>query len=190
MLHVLVIYRPPGQLGTFLEELDGLLSSFPVVFGDFNIHLDKPYAANFHSLASFDLKRLTTTSAHKSGSQLDLIYTQLYCKQVLVKPLHTSDHYFITFNLHLATSEPQTPLPVTFRRNLRSLSPSHLTLVVSSAERKWRKSKDPSDPSTYQSLLSSFSAEVHTRSIRTKLGQSVASSQLHTRRNSNHLLIY
>ncbi len=81
MLHVLVIYRPPGQLGTFLEELDGLLSSFPVVFGDFNIHLDKPYAANFHSLASFDLKRLTTTSAHKSGSQLDLIYTQLYCKQ-------------------------------------------------------------------------------------------------------------
>ncbi len=196
-LHVLVIYRPPGQLGTFLEELDGLLSSFPedgsplVVFGDFNIHLDKPYAANFHSLASFDLKRLTTTSAHKSGSQLDLIYTRnCIANKVLVKPLHTSDHYFITFNLHLATSEPQTPLPVTFRWNLRSLSPSHLTLVVSSAERKWRKSKDPSDPSTYQSLLSSFSAEVHTRSIRTKLGQSVASSQLHTRRNSNHLLIY
>ncbi len=30
------------------------------------------------------------------------------------------------------------------------------------AERKWRKSNDPSDPSRYQSLLSSFSAEVHT----------------------------
>ncbi len=51
-LHVVVIYCPPGQLGTFLEELDGLLSSFPedgsplVVFGDFNINLDKPYAAN------------------------------------------------------------------------------------------------------------------------------------------------
>ncbi len=29
------------------------------------------------------------------------------------------------------------------------------------AERKWRKSKDPLDPSMYQSLLSSFSAEVH-----------------------------
>ncbi len=70
-LHVVVIYRPPGQLGTFLEELDGLLSSFPeddrprVVFGDFNIHLDKPHAANFHSLlASFDLKRLTTTNPY------------------------------------------------------------------------------------------------------------------------------
>ncbi len=30
------------------------------------------------------------------------------------------------------------------------------------AERKWRKSKDPSDLSMYQFLLSSFSAEVHT----------------------------
>ncbi len=119
-----------------------------------------------------------------------------------------------------------TPLPVTFRRNLRSLSPSHLSSVISSslpspthfssldvnvatdtlcstltslfplkddicplssrpaqtapsnpwlsdvlrehrtrlrvAERKWQKSNDPLDLSMYQSLLSSFSAEVHT----------------------------
>ncbi len=110
-LHFVVIYRPPGQLGTFLEELDGLFSSFSkdgsplIVFGDFDIHLDRPYVANFHSLlASFDLKRLTTTSTHKSGSQLDLIYTRnCVADNILVKPLHTSDHYFITFNLHLAT---------------------------------------------------------------------------------------
>ncbi len=115
---------------------------------------------------------------------------------------------------------PPTPLPVTFRRNLRSLSPSRLSSVVSSslpsptsldvnaatdtlcstlttclddicplssrpartapsnpwlsdvlrehrtrlraAERKWRKSNEPSDLSMYQSFLSSFSAEVHT----------------------------
>ncbi len=118
---------------------------------------------------------------------------------------------------------PPTPLPVTFRRNLHSLSPSHLFSVVSSslhspthfssldvnaatdtlcstlnsclddicplssrpartapsnpwlsdvlrehqtrlraAERKWQKSNDPLDPSMYQSLLSSFSAVVHT----------------------------
>ncbi len=68
-LHVVVIYCPPGQLGTFLEELDCLLSSFPedgsslIVFGDFNIHLNKPNAVNFLSLlASFDLKHLTTTN--------------------------------------------------------------------------------------------------------------------------------
>ncbi len=53
----MVIYRPSGQiLAPFLEELDGLLSSFMVdgapllVFGDFNIHLEKPYATDFHSL--------------------------------------------------------------------------------------------------------------------------------------------
>ncbi len=131
-------------------------------------------------------------------------------------------HYYITFNLNLST-EPPTLLPVTFRRNLRSLSPSNLNLLMYSslpspthfsaldvntgtdtlcstltscldpvcplssrparaapsnswladvlrehrfelraAERKWCKSKDTSDLSIYQSLLSSFSAEVHT----------------------------
>ncbi len=196
-----------------------------LVFGDFNIHLEKPYATDFHSLlASFDLKCLTTTSTHKSGNQLDLIYTRdCTADNILVQPLHISDHFFIKFTLHFATWVPPTPLPVTFRRNLRSLSPSHLSSVVSSslpspthflsldvnaatdtlcstltsclddicplssrparttpsnpwlsdvlrehrtrlraAERKWRKSNDPSDLSMYQSLLSSFSAKVHT----------------------------
>ncbi len=111
-LQIVVIYRPPGQiLATFLEELDGLLSSFMedstplLVFGDFNIHLDRPYAADFHSLlASFYLKRLTTTSTHKSGNQLDLIYTRnCTTDNILVQPLHISDHFFITFTLHFAT---------------------------------------------------------------------------------------
>ncbi len=104
-----------------------------VVFGDLNIHLDKPYAVNFHSLlASFDLKQLTTTSTHKSGSQLDLIYTRnCVADNVFVKPLHTSDHYFITFNLHRATFEPPTPIQVTFRQNLCSLSSSHISSLVS-----------------------------------------------------------
>ncbi len=57
----------------FNMKEDRLLSSFMedgtplLVFGDFNIHLEKPYATDFHSLlASFNLKRLTTTSTHKS----------------------------------------------------------------------------------------------------------------------------
>ncbi len=141
-LQIVVIYRPPGQiLAPFLEELDRLLFYFMedgtplLVFGDFNIHLEKPYATDFHSLlASFDLKRLTTTSTHKSGNQLDLIYTRdCTADNILVQPLHISDHFFIKFTLHFATRVPPTPLPVTFRRNLRSLSPSHLSSVVSSS---------------------------------------------------------
>ncbi len=231
-LQIVVIYRPPGQIiAPFLEELDGLLSSFmedgtPIlVLGDFNIHLEKPYATDFHSLlASFDLKRLITTSTHKSGNQLDLIYTRdCTADKILVPPLHISDHFFIKCTLHFATRVPPTSLPVTFRQNLRSLSPSHLSSVISSslpspthfssldvnaatdtlcstlncclddscplssrpartapsnpwlsdvlrehrtrlraAESKWWKSNDLSDLSMYQSLLSSFSAEVHT----------------------------
>ncbi len=138
-LQIVVIYHPPGQtLATFLEELDRLLSSFMedgtplLVFGDFNIHLDKHYATDFHSLiASFDLKRLATTSTHKSGNQLDLIYTHnCTADNILVQPLHISDHFFITFTLHFATCVPPTPLRL---RNLRSLSPSHLSSVVSSS---------------------------------------------------------
>ncbi len=74
-LQIVVIYHPTGQiLAPFLEELDGLMSFFMedgtplLVFGDFNIHLDKPYATDFHSLlASFDLNHLT------------IIDTKLYC---------------------------------------------------------------------------------------------------------------
>ncbi|XP_052433850.1 uncharacterized protein LOC127974539 isoform X2 [Carassius gibelio] len=74
-IHFVVIYRPPGQLGNFLEELDVLLSNFPedgiplVLLGDFNIHLDKPQAADFKTLlTSFDLKLVSTTAIHKSGN--------------------------------------------------------------------------------------------------------------------------
>ncbi len=201
---VVVIYCPLGQLGTFLEELDGLLSSFaedgsPLVFGDFNIHLDRPYAANVHSLlASLELKRLTTTSTHKSGSQLDLIYRcNFVADNVLVKPLHTSDHHFITPSHLFSVVSSSLPSPTYFSAldvntatdtlcstlsscldhicHLSSrpahASPSNSWLYdvlrehrseLRAAERKWRKSKDLSDLSIYQSLLSSFSAEVHT----------------------------
>ncbi len=140
-IHVVVVYRPPGQLGDFLEELDVLLSNFPedgtplVLLGDFNIHLEKPQATDFNTLlTSFDLKRVSTTATHKSGNRLDLIYTR-YCStdNTLVTPLHTSDHFLITSNLTLTPNIAHAPSQVTFRRNLRSLSPSRLSSMVSSA---------------------------------------------------------
>ncbi len=45
----------------------------------------------------------------------------------------STNHFFITFNLHITTCVPQIPLPVTFRQNLSSLSPFHLSFVVSSS---------------------------------------------------------
>ncbi len=62
-IHFVVVYRPPGPQGNFVEELDVLLSTFPedgtplVILGDFNIHLDNPRLQTSTTLlASFDLK--------------------------------------------------------------------------------------------------------------------------------------
>ncbi|XP_073799352.1 uncharacterized protein [Danio rerio] len=201
-INVVVIYRPPG---------------------DFNIYVDKPQAADFQTLlASFDLKRAPTSATHKSGNQLDLIYTRhCFTDQTIVTPLQISDHFLLSLNIHITSEPPHTPTLVTFRRNLRSLSPNRLSTIVSdslppscklsaldsnsatdtlcstlascldrlcplasrparssppapwlsdtlrehrsklrAAERIWRKTKNPAQLLTYQTLLSSFSAEV------------------------------
>ncbi|XP_051545268.1 uncharacterized protein LOC127435671 [Myxocyprinus asiaticus] len=82
--------RLPGQLTNFLEELDVLLSSLPedgrplVVLGDFNIHQVKPQATELNTLlASFDFEKLHTTATHRSGNQLDQIFT---CQHILHHP--------------------------------------------------------------------------------------------------------
>ncbi len=121
-IHFVVVYRPLGPLGNFAEELDVLLSTFPeddtplVILGDFSIHLDKPQAADFHTLlTSFDLKQVSTTATHKPGNQLDLIYTR-HCSSdhVLVTPLHTSDHFLLTLNLNMIPDTTHTPPHGTF----------------------------------------------------------------------------
>ncbi len=88
-----------------MEELDLLLSTFPedgtplVIFGGFNIHLDNPRAADFHTLlASFYLQRMLTTATHKSGNQLDLTYTR-HC---------STDHVLVHSTAHLGPLPPQS----------------------------------------------------------------------------------
>ncbi len=73
-------------------------------------------------------------ATHKSGSQLDLIYTRLCSTDhVQVTPLHTSNHFLLTLNLNMIPDTTHTPPHVTFRRNLHSLSPSQLSAMVSSS---------------------------------------------------------
>ncbi len=80
------------------------------------------------------LKDFLALIRNTKGNQLDLIYTR-YCStdNTLVTPLHTSDHFLITSNLTLTPDIAHAPSQVTFRRNLRSLSPSRLSSMVSSA---------------------------------------------------------
>ena len=134
-LLLIVLYRPPGPLTHFLDELDYLLSSLPslstptVLLGDFNIHLSNPsHSAGFLPLLhSFDFCLSPSPPTHKAGRQLDLTFSRACCPSTLsVTPLDLSDHYFISFSLSLPPL-PAPPTPtVTSRRNLRSLSPSVL----------------------------------------------------------------
>ncbi|XP_053536543.1 uncharacterized protein LOC128632876 [Ictalurus punctatus] len=127
-----------GQLGKFIDEFDTLLSTIPddgtplLVLGDFNIHLDKPHAADFLALLpTFDLKQFTPPATHKAGKQLDLILTRnCTTHNLLITPLHTSDHFFIQFSISLPSPPSLSPPSISFRRNLRSLSPSHFSSVV------------------------------------------------------------
>ncbi len=138
-MHFVVVYRPPGPQGNFLDELDVLLSTFPedgtplVMLGDFNIHPDKPQAADFHTLLAFFISRVLTSATHKTGNQLDLIYTRhSSTDHVLVTPLHTSDHFLLNLNLDMVPDKIHTTPHVIFRRNLRSLSHTRLSAMVSS----------------------------------------------------------
>ncbi|KAI2645655.1 hypothetical protein H4Q32_028702 [Labeo rohita] len=128
---------------------------------------------------------------HKSGSLLDLIYTRnCVADNGSDKPLHISDHFFITLSSSLPSTTLFSSLEVNAATdtlcstltscldNIRPLSsrPARSTPLnpwlsdvlrkhqseLRAAERKWCKSKDPSDLSMYQSLVSSFSAQVHT----------------------------
>ncbi len=77
------------------------------------------------------VQQLTISTTHKPGNQLDWIYTcNCIADNILVTPLHISDLFFITFNLHVATCVAPTPLPVTFRQNLCSLSPSNFSSLT------------------------------------------------------------
>ncbi|KAJ8410670.1 hypothetical protein AAFF_G00186270, partial [Aldrovandia affinis] len=82
-LHIIVLYRPPGPLGSFLDEMDALLSAFPedgtpvLLLGDFNLPLETSQASAFLPLLqSFNFTLAESPSTHKAGNQLDLIFTR------------------------------------------------------------------------------------------------------------------
>ncbi|XP_052321724.1 uncharacterized protein LOC127908233 [Oncorhynchus keta] len=135
-LNILIIYRPPGSLGEFINELDALISSFPedgsplTVLGDFNLPtstFDSFLSASFFPLlSSFDLTLSPSPPTHKAGNTLDLIFTRCCSSTNLIAtPLQVSDHYLVSFSLSLSSNTSHTaPTRMVSRRpNLRSLSP-------------------------------------------------------------------
>ncbi|KAK3543791.1 hypothetical protein QTP70_027266, partial [Hemibagrus guttatus] len=77
-LFIIVIYRPPGPLGDFLDEMDTLLSVFPsdstplTVLGDFNLPSDKLHSSGSSEFILLVLQQLPshTQGRKRPGSSL------------------------------------------------------------------------------------------------------------------------
>ena len=128
-------------LGDFLEELHVLLSTIPenvpplVLLGDFNIQTERS-SDLLLLLSSFALSLSPSPPTHKAGNHLDHIFTRnCSTSNLTVRPLHVSDHFFISYSLPLSqTNNPTTSTDsVPVHRNIRSLSPSSLASSVLSA---------------------------------------------------------
>ncbi|KAI4903988.1 hypothetical protein NFI96_027339, partial [Prochilodus magdalenae] len=96
----------PARPGNFIDELDTLLSLFPVdgspllLLGDFNLPSDKLQSSCLQPLlSSFDLTLNPSPPTHRGGNTLDLTRTSF-------KPAHSMETALIavTERLHAATS--------------------------------------------------------------------------------------
>ncbi|KAK1786569.1 hypothetical protein P4O66_002963 [Electrophorus voltai] len=81
-LLIVAIYCSPGSLDHFIDELDILLSHFPIegnpliFLGDFNLASDKLHSSCIPPLlTAFDLTLNHSPPTHKAGNVLDLIFT-------------------------------------------------------------------------------------------------------------------
>ncbi|KAK3526395.1 hypothetical protein QTP70_025429, partial [Hemibagrus guttatus] len=187
-LFIIVIYRPPGPLGNFLDEMDTLLSVFPsdstplTVLGDFNLPSDKLHSSGLLALLnSFSLSFNSCPPTHKEGNVLDLVFTHPSpATDMTVTPLHISDHHLVSFSITLpvlpkptdtllsslsSTMDFLCPLS-TIRRKNSSPAPWLSDVLCNnrrelrSAARKWKKSKLDTDLTSYRTLLSKFSLDV------------------------------
>ena len=140
-LTIVVIYRPPHQLGNFLEEIEALLSNLPdngfplIVLGDFNLPTAKERDPFVALLADFHLDLTPGQATHKKGNELDLVFTRnAKIPNMVATPLHVSDHYFLSFTAFFLSHLPLADLPepemVTTRPNLRSLSETDFSTMV------------------------------------------------------------
>ncbi|KAK3563662.1 hypothetical protein QTP86_033500, partial [Hemibagrus guttatus] len=108
-LFIIVIYRPPGPLGDFMEEMDTLLSVFPsdstplTVLGDFNLPSDKLQSSGLLALLnSLSLSFNSCPPTHKGGNVLDLVFTHPSpATNMTATPLHIFNHHLVSFTIIL-----------------------------------------------------------------------------------------
>ena len=120
------IYSPPGCAKTFFDEFPNFLENILqfqdelYIFGDFNIHLDKPNV-NTRSfldiLNTFSLQQHVTFRTHIYGHWLDLFITRSNCKHVKAVSSSDglSDHLTVLIDLWPKIKSSPEKANITFR---------------------------------------------------------------------------
>ena len=134
------IYRPPGCEKTLFDEFPNFLENTlqfqdeHYIFGDFNIHLDKP-SVNTRSfldiLDTFSLHQHVTFPTHIYGHWLDLFITRSNCKHVkaISSSYGLSDHLTVLIDLWLQIKSSPEKANITFRPiNKIDLDTPHMDL--------------------------------------------------------------
>ena len=119
------IYRPPGCTTMFFDEFQNFLENTLhfqdelYIFGDFNIHLDKP-SVNTRSfldiLDTFSLHQHVTFPTHINGHWLDLFITISNCENVKVVTSSDglSDHLTVLIDVWLQIKSSPEKANITF----------------------------------------------------------------------------
>ena len=120
------IYCPPGCANMFFDEFPNFLENTLqfqdelYIFGDLNIHLDKP-SVNTRSfldiLDTFSLHQHVTFPTHIYGHWLDLFITRSNCKHVKAVSSSDglSDHLTVHIDLWLQINSSPEKANITFR---------------------------------------------------------------------------
>ena len=135
-LNIIVLYRPPNtSVRVFIDEFSSLLeqvvllSDYPLIVGDFNIHVDNPddsEAADFDSLLnSFGLCQMVHFPTHCNGHTLDLVLTKecktsSYVTDFVSTDPCLSDHLVVMFKLPRIKKRHFTQKRISYRK-LKSL---------------------------------------------------------------------
>lgn len=116
VFYCVLIYRPPGPAGVFLDDFTEFLASIikleKVLFiGDFNIHIDKVscnMAANLLAITdSFNFTQHVSGPTHTKGHTLDLVFSLgSSISNVCVEDVCVSDHSCVYFDLTCPLDPP------------------------------------------------------------------------------------
>ncbi|XP_069466304.1 4'-phosphopantetheine phosphatase isoform X1 [Ambystoma mexicanum] len=157
-LNIYLLYRPPGPISTFNEDITTVISeklknsSQTLVLGDFNLGFndfnDHQATAVANTLSELGFTQIVNTPTHTKGRTLDWIASH-NCNPAItaIAPQTWSDHHLISFTLNTKRPTVSTPTPAipTLTRNKKNITAANILPYILP---KLNSLPDHTDPGT------------------------------------------